>query len=133
MNNVDLSTLDPARVIIGFLVSTAGGAVALWVLIDLLAWPYIAKGLNGTGKPGRVLTVPLGVCERASYTAAILLGAPTWIGLWLAIKVAAQWDRRQGKERATYNVFLIGNILSIFFGLIGAWIALGKIPVLGGQ
>lgn len=130
MNTVDLSALDPAQVIIGFLVSTGGGAVVLWVLIDLLAWPYIAKDLD-SGKPKRTLTIPLGICERTSYTAAILLGVPTWIGVWLAIKVAAQWRRWQGEERATYNVFLIGNILSIFFGLVGAWIALGRIPSLG--
>jgi hypothetical protein len=133
MNGVDLSALDPARVIIGFLVSTGGGAVVLWLLIDRLAWPYVAKGLKGGAKPARTLTLPLGICERASYTAALLLGAPTWIGVWLAIKVAAQWQRWQAEERATYNVFLIGNILSIFFGLLGAWIALRKLPMLGGQ
>ena len=133
MSIMDILTLDGVRVIVGFLVSMFGGAVVLWLLIDCLAWPYIAKGLkNNIGKPQRVLTLPLGICERASYTAAILLGAPGWIGVWLAIKVAAQWHRWQGEERATYNVFLIGNILSIFFGILGAWIALGRVPNLGG-
>jgi len=132
MNQVDLGSLDPIRVLIGFLVSSVGGAIVLWVLVDRAAWPYLAKG-GVSGKPKRILTVPLGICERASYTAAILLGAPTWIGVWLAIKVAARWHRWQGEERATYNVFLIGNILSIFFGLVGAWIALGRIPWLGAE
>ena len=132
MNQVDLGSLDPIRVLIGFLVSSVGGAIVLWVLVDRVAWPYLAKG-GVSGKPKRTLTVSLGICERVSYTAAILLGAPTWIGVWLAIKVAAQWHRWQGEERATYNVFLIGNILSIFFGLVGAWIALGRIPWLGAE
>jgi hypothetical protein len=132
MNGVDLSAF-PWRVTLGFIVSTLGGAAVLWLLIDQLAWPYVVKGLDGKGKSPRSLTLPLGVCERASYTAAILLGAPSWIGVWLAIKVAAQWTRWQGDERATYNVFLIGNILSIIFGFVGAWIALGKVPMLGGQ
>jgi len=131
MDGPDLSQLNPIRIIIGFLVSTGGGAVVLWCLIDLLAWPYIAKGLKGSGKPARTLTIPLGICERASYTAAILLGVPTWIGVWLAIKVAAQWNRWQAEERATFNVFLVGNLLSIFFGLLGAWIALGTITLPG--
>lgn len=134
MNVVDLQKLDPVRVVVGFVVSTGGGAVVLWLLIERLAWPYVAKGLQSReGKHTRALTVPLGIIERASYTAAILLGAPTWIGVWVAIKVAAQWQRWHGDERATYNVFLIGNLLSIFFGVVGAWIALGKLPMLGGQ
>jgi hypothetical protein len=129
---MDFSTLEPLRIIIGFLVSTVGGAVVLWLLIDRLAWPYVAEDLPSGGKPARLLTVPLGICERASYTTAILLGFPTWIGVWLAIKVAAQWQRWHGEERAVYNVFLLGNILSVFFGLLGAWIALGRVPVLTG-
>jgi hypothetical protein len=133
MNTLDLTTLHPMRVAIGFLFSTGGGALVLWFLIERLAWPYVAKSLGGKGKPERTLTLYLGICERASYTAAIMLGASTWIGVWLAVKVAAQWKRWQGEERALYNVFLIGNILSIFFGLVGACIALGKIPLLGSK
>lgn len=129
MSTIDISTLEPIRVAVGFFVSSCGGAIALWLLIDCWAWPYVAKG-GVTVKSKRSLTIPLGIFERASYTAAILLGAPTWIGVWLAIKVASQWNRWQGDERATYNVFLMGNLISIFFGIIGAWISLGNIPSL---
>ena len=129
MHATELDLLDPIRVVIGFLVSALGGAAVLWVLIDKLAWPYL--GRDGIpGKPTRTLTLPLGICERVSCTAVFLLGVPAWIGVWLAIKVAAQWQRWTGVERATYNVFLIGNLLSIFFGFIGAWLALGKLPPL---
>jgi len=105
--------------------------MVLWVLIDRLAWAYLGRH-KVRGKPKAVLTLPLGICERVGYTAAFLLGTPTWIGVWLAIKVAAQWERWKGEERATYNVFLIGNLLSIFFGFLGAWIALGQLPKLAG-
>jgi hypothetical protein len=74
--------------------------------------------------------MPLGICERISYTGALLLGVPGWIGVWLAVKVAAQWQRWTGQERATFNVFLIGNLLSIFFSVLGAWIAAGRITSL---
>lgn len=128
----DLSAYEFFRLVLGFLTSTAGGAVVLRLVIDRLAWPYVAYGQVDKEKPKRMLTTQLGMCERASYTAAILLGAPTWIGVWLAIKVGAQWKRwGEEKDRATYNVFLIGNLLSIFFGVIGAWVALGRVPNLG--
>lgn len=122
--------LDFTRLVFGFLVSMGGGAVVLWLLIDRLAWPYVTQGHTSGGKSARSLSVPLGICERASYTAAILMGAPAWISVWLAIKVAAQWSRWNGEERATFNIFLIGNLISIFFGVLGAWIALGRSPVL---
>jgi hypothetical protein len=116
------------RIVLGFLVSTFGGAFVLWVLIDKAAWPYLSKKQNIPGKPPGVLTLPLGIVERAIYTVALIIGAPEWIAVWLAMKVAVAWRRWQGEERATYNVFLIGNALSVIFGLIGAWIALGQLP-----
>ncbi len=127
MNTIDLSSLDARRVVIGFFVSSLVGAIVLWFLIEKCAWPYIEK--QGVSKKGKgALTIPLGICERVSYTAAFLLGNPTWIGVWLAIKVAAQWNRWLDENRVTYNVFLIGNLISIFFGYFGAWIALGQLP-----
>ena len=121
--------MDIERVLIGMTVSSIGGALVLWVLIDKLAWGYLGKKGIGPKPPG-VLTIPLGIVERVLYTAAFVLGAPSWIGIWLAVKVAVQWDRWKGAERATYNVFLIGSALSILFGFIGSWIALGGTPVL---
>jgi hypothetical protein len=127
---MNIASLELSRVLAGFLFSTGVGAVVLWLLIDCLLWPYISNGRPNGGKPSRSLTVPLGICERASYTAAILIGVPSWIGVWLAVKVAAQWSRWQNEERSTYNLFLIGNLLSIFFGVLGACIALGDVPML---
>ena len=124
-------TLEPWRVVTGFAVSAFVGAIVLWLVIDVLAWSYVAKDLKEGPKPRRTLTVPLGIVERIAYTGAIMLGAWAWIGVWLAVKVAAQWKRWEGDDRALYNVFLIGNLLSIFFGVLGAWVALGRIPALG--
>lgn len=115
------------QVILGFLVSTVGGALVLWLLIEKVAWGYISKR-GDPGKPPRLLTTPLGIVERGLYTGALIIGVPEWIAVWLALKVAVQWSRWRGRGRATYNVFLIGNALSAMFGLIGAWIALGHLP-----
>lgn len=127
MNCIDLSNFDMARLIFGFAFSMLGGGLILWLVIEKWAWSYVRNVSEKGGKPERVLTIPMGILERASYTTAILIGAQVWIGVWFIIKVAAQWKRWQGEERITYNVFLIGNLLSLFFGITGAWIACGKI------
>jgi hypothetical protein len=112
------------------LISSIGGALVLWLLIDKIAWGYLARvgGIKPKGK--RVLTLPLGILERILYTGVFILGTPSWVAVWLGVKVAVQWDRWKGEDRATYNVFLIGNAMSIIFGFIGAWIALCECPEL---
>ena len=72
----------------------------------------------------------VGIIERASYTAALILGVPEWIAVWLAMKVAVGWREQQKRESPSDNLYLIGNILSIMFGVIGAWIAIGQLPCL---
>lgn len=120
--------MDISRIIIGFFVSTVGGAFILWLLIDKIAWPYLGKKHNISIKYSGVLSLPLGIIERASYTAALIIGVPGWVAVWLAMKVAIRWKRFEAARKGTYNLFLIGNALSIMFGLIGAWIALGRLP-----
>ena len=120
--------MEVCNIVLGFLFSTIGGAIVLWVLIDKLTWPYVKKTSKFEGKPPNVLTTPLGIIERILYTGAIIIGVPEWIAVWLAIKVAVAWRGWEGEERVNYNVFLIGNALSILFGFIGAWIVMGKLP-----
>jgi hypothetical protein len=71
----------------------------------------------------------LGLLERAMYTASISLGQASFIPLWLGLKVLPQWKRwgddvEVGTEkiegRAVFNVFLIGNALSVIFAGVGA-------------
>lgn len=118
------------RVILGMVVSSLGGAIVLLILIDKIAWPYVVKVGKIKPKPPGTLSIPLGIIERILYSSAFMLGAPSWVAVWLGLKVAVQWNRWKGKERATYNIFLIGNAISIVFGFIGSWIAIGMCPVL---
>jgi len=127
MNYIDFSSFELSRLILGFTFSMLVAGLVLWLIIEKIAWPYIKGKSNHGGKPKGVLTIPLGILESASYTVAVLIGAHIWIGVWLVFKVAAQWKRWQNEERITYNVFLIGNLLSLFFGIAGAWIACGKV------
>ena len=61
----------------------------------------------------------LGITERTLYTCAFAADMPEFIAVWFGAKVAAQW-RRWEDERVVFNVFLIGNALSIGFGVLGA-------------
>jgi len=108
------------------------GALVLWFLINKWAWPYIIKHHNLKlpieMSKNKNLTILLGIIERGFYTTVLIMGAPNLIAVWLALKVVPKWNRWEGDERVTYNVFLIGNVISVAFGIIGAWIALGKFP-----
>ena len=71
----------------------------------------------------------VGCVERALYVASFQLGKIEFIGIWLALKVAGGW-KRWGEEkkfdgrlilgRSFYQIFLIGNALSVGYALTGA-------------
>ncbi len=115
--------------IIGYLVSSVGGALVLWLLVDKIAWGYLT--MRGIEKKGHMLTFPMGIIERILYTTVFLIGQPDFVGVWLLLKVASQWQRwQEPNQRGVYNVFLIGNGLSLLIAFIGAWLALGKVPLI---
>ena len=122
--------MNICSLIIGYLVSVAGGAVVLWLLVDTIAWGYLEKHDIPKKKRG-VLTVPMGLIERFLYTTVFLLNQPGFVAVWLALKVASQWKRWKDEERGTYNVFLIGSGLNLIISFVGAWIALGSVPLIG--
>lgn len=73
----------------------------------------------------------VGYIERFLYAASIALGFAEFVAIWLALKVAGQWDRWKldmgedatrdtNRARATYTVYLVGNGLSIIYGAAGA-------------
>jgi len=75
----------------------------------------------------------IGWLERFLYTATILAGFPEFIAIWLALKVAGQWERWKidvgaspGRDphraRATYATYLLGNGLSVIYGGLGSMV-----------
>ena len=80
-------------------------------------------GLNG-------LTWLTGMVERGLYTAALILGGFQWIGVWLGIKVIARWQTTEKRPKGSMDIWLIGSGVSLVFGFIGAWMALGQMPPL---
>ena len=125
------------RFIAGLIVSIGLGA---WVLSKLIGWLWkcyeveeLKKGEEERLMPDlshTYTTVWVGSVERLLYTTAICVGAWQWIGLWVGVKVAVWWRGHQGDKGALIadNIWLIGNGLSIAFGLLGALIALGTVP-----
>lgn len=117
--------MNMSHLLIGYLFSMFLGALITWIIIDKLAWPYIKRHHKIDFVKSHSLTIWIGILERFLFTTAVLMGSSAFIPVWIAIKVAPQWDRWKGSERVTYNVFLLGNMISIIFSLSGAWIAWG--------
>ena len=119
------------RIILGFAVSIVGGDLLLHSLIDLYLWPKIYKAYD-LPSPKFPLTRQVGWLERLLYTGALYVGAWQWIGVWLAIKVAARWRSTSGPPYGSSdNIWLIGTGISVLFGFLGAWVALGQLPLKG--
>lgn len=120
------------RILSGFAVSILGGQLVIWPLTEKLLWPRIAKvhGKSDISKPA--LSWLVGCIERLLYTAALIVGIWQWLGIWLAVKAVARWQNAKSisAEPDTDNIWLIGNALSVLFGYLGAFVALGCIPPL---
>jgi hypothetical protein len=127
--------MNVLRVIAGFVFSIVAGHLVLWSLIEKCLWPYVRK--DHPPEPGHHksrLSWLVGVLERAIYTGALMVPGSgiQLIAGFLAVKVAARWHGSSG-PRATVdsdNIWIIGTWLSVLFGALGAWIALGHIPAL---
>jgi len=123
------------RVAAGFGFSVVVGHIVLWSLIEKTLWPYIRKGHAAEPEHHRSrLSWMVGVLERAIYTGALMIPGSgiQLIAGFLAVKVAARWHGSSG-PRATAdsdNIWIIGTWLSVIFGAVGAWIAMGHIPAL---
>ena len=65
----------------------------------------------------------VGVFERAIYTTAILISGKEIIAGWLALKAIAEL-KSPGRELIGYYTFLMGNGMSLVFGIGGGLIAL---------
>jgi hypothetical protein len=115
-----------------------GAAFALFAgHIAVGATMHRIRDFDGTGVHNYQTTwhsEGVGYVERALYSAAVLIGKPELVGVWLLVKVAAalapwtEHERPRGKgapkARQAYNTFLIGGGLSLMFGLSGGFVAL---------
>jgi len=134
-----VSSASPTNFIGGFAVSLIGGGIFLFFLQDWLIWQVVMnepfmpprstpwKDLTWWQKTklkARLLTWHVGLLESILYTASIFYGAWEIVVVWLGLKVAVTWHRwGEDPYRMQFNVFLIGTLISLFFSILGAWIA----------
>lgn len=74
-----------------------------------------------TEPPERLHPAMVGYIERLIVFGAWVLGQRELAGGWLVLKAAATWRTWQ-KERAVYNVFLIGIGMSVIQASVGAFL-----------
>jgi len=127
--------------VIGYGFSVFAGAILVKSLVETL-WDCIAP--DSSDKP-QVRQPPwqgdaIARIEGVLYVAFLQLGLGQLIGLWLILKVAGQWKRwmDDGDEktqrpdgRSVFNIFLIGNALSVLYSFVGfkliGWVIAGRI------
>ena len=122
--------------ILGLLLSAVGGWIANKKIIDEWLWPIYEASIKGEGvqlnynkKDDRLIVSVLGIFERILYTFAIIVGRPEWIAVWLTLKISIKWHGWEKDQKRSYNIFLIGNAISVLFGFLGACLALWGLPV----
>jgi len=123
------------RLVAGFAFSILVGHIVLWSLIEKCLWPYVRKhhAPDPDHQKSR-LSWLVGILERAIYTGALMVPGSgiQLIAGFLAVKVAARWHGSTGPRASvdSDNIWIIGTWLSVLFGALGAWIALGHVPAL---
>src|SRR5438552_10732632 len=115
--------------VIGYGFSVFAEAILVKSLVETL-WDCISP--NSSSNP-EIRRHPwqgdtLARIEGVLYVAFLQLGLGQLIGIWLVLKVAGQWKRwmDDGDEktqrpdgRAVFNIFLIGNALSVLYSFVG--------------
>jgi hypothetical protein len=125
---MDINTLPSLRnLAIGYFVSVIVGAFVIeWIMRRLRKRSEVLKDEKGTAKKDMYLVRWLGVLERILYTTCVIFGQPLGISAWLAVKVITRWKSEQERWAtiSRSNIYLIGNLLTVFFGVIGGLLSL---------
>ena len=114
---------------IGFAVSVAVGGAVLYGVLERFLWDKYFRDHPNVPRPNYTTTRVVGLLERLMYTGALCAGIWQWVGFWLALKVTVRWRTKTEPDGPSDNIWLIGTGLSVLFGFLGAWIALGHLPV----
>lgn len=118
------------RIALGFFLSLVVGDFAIHAVIVHYCWPKLIRAFPKGIRSGKgTFAREVGYLERLLYTGSICCGAPQWVAVWLALKVAARWRSTSGDTPAPIDdVWTIGTGLSVLFAFLGAWVAMGHLP-----
>ena len=118
---------SPLNLLIGYSVSVIlGGFVIEWVMKWVRARSEVLKKEKINTKRDMYLVRTLGLLERILYTTCIVFGEPAGIAAWLAIKVITRWSSEEHRwaNISEANIYLIGNLLTVFFGAGGGLLSI---------
>jgi hypothetical protein len=115
--------------VIGYGFSVFAEAILVKSLVETL-WDCIAPQSSKSPqiRPHLWQGDALARIEGVLYVALLQLNLGNLIGVWLVLKVAGQWKRwmDDGDEqthrpdgRSVFNIFLIGNALSVLYSFVG--------------
>jgi hypothetical protein len=111
-----------SNILIGYSVSLIlGGLIIEWTMKVIRNRSEVLKSKKISPKRDMYLVRVLGLLERAFYTTCIIIGEPAGIAAWLAIKVITRWGDEENRwaNISEANIYLIGNLLTVFFGAGG--------------
>jgi len=112
--------------VVGLIFSVVVGHLGVWLPMTQMRR---AVGLGSEPRPSAWQPAAIGLVERTLFTASILAGHAEFIAVWLGIKTVGtfnSWspermDELKVTNREIYSMFLLGQGLSIGFGVAGAY------------
>jgi len=126
--------------ILGYAFALVVGGIMVKNVVDVM-WERLVPGgaKNKQLRPNARQTQALGHVERVLYVALFQAHSGLLVGLWLAIKMIGKWTRwsecgdekaQKPSGQAIFNIFLLGNALSILYAFVGfkmvQWVSAGR-------
>ena len=115
-------------IILGYFYAIIGGHIFISWIVNKL-WDEVQWRNKPDLRPVAYVPKLVGMIERMLYVAAFQFNSPEFVAVWLALKVAGQWNRWEDdvhledgriiSGRFFFGIFLIGSALSIFYGFSG--------------
>jgi|CXWL01.1.fsa_nt_gi hypothetical protein len=99
--------------IVGYIISLLGGYLIINPIVIKLWKQYIPSRLQHGN-----LSAVVGVLDRFLFTTAFLMGRAEFIAIWLAFKLAGEWNPGKTElDRALHFIYLIGNGISVIISV----------------
>jgi hypothetical protein len=124
MEALSITFSSHVNLVVGYTVSIVIGGLFIEMFMERIRnTSEVLKPERKSRKPDLMLVRILGGLERFVYTTFIITGYPAGIFAWMAFKVLTRWTNKQELEGwetiSKSNIYLIGNLLTLIFGVLG--------------